>query len=103
MGFRLWFGECGTSDGEHVRRLLDWVVDGALGVFVGGICGGIVAVNIVIWAGPDTGYESSLQDVFRHNALTGIVATIFLFGGPIIGVWIARKLRHQRSDTIVQS
>lgn len=86
------------SDLSHARSW-HWVVDGALGVIFGGICGGIVAVNVVIWAGPDAGYESSLLDVFRHNPLTGIVATVFLLGGPIVGVWTARKLRHQRSST----
>ena len=84
------------GDSEDVGRVLGWILDGALGVIVGGICGGIAAVNVVIWAGPDTGYQSSLQDVFRHNPLTGIAATTLLVGGPIIGVWIARKLRHQR-------
>lgn len=79
------------NQGSGSRR----AIDTALGVIVGGIVGFIVAVNVVIYAGPDSGYESSVDDVFRHSPLTGLVAATALLGGPIIGVVIVR--RRERS------
>lgn len=80
------------------RRMIDTIT----GVIGGGIVGAIVAVNIVIYAGPDDGYESSIDDVFRHNVLIGVVTVAALIAGPILGVVVARRLRTRRSgDTEV--
>jgi len=61
------------------------------GFAVGSIVGAIVAVNIVIYAGPDSGYQSSIGDVFRHSAPVGVLAVAALVAGPVLGVMIARR------------
>ncbi len=75
---------------DHARQ---WVLDIVGGGLVGGFIGGIVAVNVVIWAGPDDGYESSIPEVFRHNVLTGIITVTALVAGPVVGVAVARRSR----------
>lgn len=78
------------------RRTRDWIIDTIAGAVPGGIVGAVVAVNVVIYLGPDTGYQSSIDQVFRQNALVGLVAGTALLGGPTFGVVVARRLRHRR-------
>ena len=73
-----------------------WLVDAGIGAFAGGIIGLILAVNVVIYAGPDQGYESSINDVFEHSIITGLAAIALVIAGPIVGIVIARRLRNQR-------
>lgn len=82
---------------EHSGRgwLVDILVGGALGVIVGAI----VAVNVVIYAGIEGGYEASIADVFRQNRLVGAVTVAILGAGPIFGVLVARRLRRRRAGS----
>lgn len=77
-------------------RSKGWLVDLAVGVLAGGIVGVIVAVNFVIYIGITGGYEASLADVFRQSPVAGVVTVILLVGGPVIGVWAARRWRRAR-------
>lgn len=70
------------------RRRVVRVVFGAL---VGFIVGAIVAVNFVIAVGFDTGYESTIPEVFDQNLLVGMVTVLILAAGPVLGVIIAMR------------
>jgi hypothetical protein len=73
-----------------------WFADIVVGGIVGGVAGAIAAVNFVIYAGIDRGYEASIPDVFRENAVVGVITVAVLVAGPVVGVWIARRLRRRR-------
>ena len=77
-------------------RTRGWVLDIVVGLLAGGSVGAVVAVNVVIFAGTDRGYEASLADVFRQNALVGLLVVAVLFAGPVLGVMIARRVRRRR-------
>ncbi len=81
-----------TPDG----RTRAWVLDLVVGGTVGGVVGSIVAVNVVIFAGMDRGYESSPADVFEQNPLVGLLVLVVLLGGPVLGVMTARRIRRGR-------
>lgn len=91
---------CPQTRGVHhaARGARGWLVDIVIGTTVGAIAGAIVAVNVVIYAGPDQGYESSIGDVFDHSALLGLVVVAMLAGGPIVGIVIARRHRRHRAE-----
>jgi hypothetical protein len=78
-------------------RTRGWLVDTVVGGIVGGVVGAIVAVNFVIFAGIDGGYEARIADVFRQNVIAGVVTVIVLLAGPVFGVVGARRLRRNRS------
>lgn len=78
------------------RTARQWLADVALGGAVGAIVGAIVSVNIVIVGGPDDGYEAGFSDVFDHNRAVGVGALAALIIGPVLGVWVARRIRRQR-------
>lgn len=59
--------------------------------FVGFAVAVIVAINVVIFSGIDDGYEASLPEVFRQNALVGVLVVLILAVGPVVGVVIARR------------
>jgi len=67
-----------------------------VGGLVGGVVGAIVAVNLVIFAGIDGGYEASLPEVFEQSPLTGFGAVLVLVAGPVLGVIVARSMRRHR-------
>lgn len=73
-----------------------WVTDGFVGVILGGVISAIVAVNVVIYAGIEDGYEASIGDVFDESLLIGLVTVAILVGGPILGVVLMRRRRHRR-------
>jgi uncharacterized membrane protein len=73
------------------KRVTDIVVGAILGFAVGAI----IAVNVVITAGVDRGYEASIPEIFEENTLLGVVTVAILAAGPIIGVIIARRLRRR--------
>ena len=75
--------------------LRGWLVDLVIGGLTGGVVGAIVAVNVVIFAGPETGYEASLAEVFDHSPVVGGLTVAALVGGPVLGVGLARRLRRQ--------
>lgn len=76
----------------NTRR--SWIVDGTIGVIVGGILGAIVAVNLIITAG--IGYDVTLAEVFRQNTIVGVVTVAILVAGPVVGVFAMRTLRQRR-------
>lgn len=73
-----------------------WVTDGFVGVILGGVISAIVAVNVVIYAGIEDGYEASIGDVFDESLVIGLVTVAILVGGPILGVYLMRRRRHRR-------
>ena len=79
-------------------RSRGWLVDTVVGGLVGGIGAAILVVNLIIFAGIERGYESSIGEVFRQNAVVGVVAVTVLAAGPLVGVLVARRLRHGRSQ-----
>ncbi len=70
-----------------------WLSDLLIGGILGGIAGAIVAVNVVIFAGIEDGYEASIPDVFRENTLVGVVVVAILVAGPIVGFVVSRRMR----------
>ncbi len=60
-----------------------------VGIVVGAAVGGVIAVNLVIFSGIDSGYESSIGDVFAYNAVVGLIVMVVLVAGPIVGGFFA--------------
>lgn len=77
-------------------RARAWLVDIVVGGVIGGITGAIVAVNFVIFVGIDDGYEASIAEVFRQNAIAGLLTVAILGFGPVCGVVVARRTRRKR-------
>lgn len=80
----------------------EWLADVLVGGLGGAIVGGILAVNLVIFSGNDSGYEASIDEVFRQNVLLGIVVVALWIAGPVFGVIGARRHRRKawrRSDS----
>ncbi len=75
-----------------------WIIDVVGGGFVGILIGAIVAVNIVIFLGPEEGYEADLYEVFSDSPLVGMLALGALVGGPAFGIVLVRRLRRQSRD-----
>ncbi len=74
------------------------VIGALAGAIIGLLVGGIAAVNLVIFAGVDQGYEASLPEVFETNVLLGVTTVAVLIAGPIVGAIVALRIRP-RSDT----
>jgi len=68
-----------------------------IGGLTGGVVGAVLAVNVVIYAGIDRGYEATIPDVFRESTVIGVVAVALLVTGPVVGVVLARRLRDRRT------
>ena len=75
-----------------------WILDIVLGGIVGGIVGAIIAVNVAIFSGIDTGYQSSLSALFDYNGFVGLIVVAILVAGPVVGVVVARRFRHNRAN-----
>ena len=71
------------------------VVDVLLGGMVGAILGGIVAVNVVLMAGVDQGYESGIGEIFDENLFLGLITVVIWIAGPVLGIWFARRRRKR--------
>jgi membrane protein DedA with SNARE-associated domain len=78
------------------RTTRRWLIDGLAGALLGGIAGAVAAVNVVIYAGIEGGYEANLAEVFRQSVPVGIAAVALLVAGPIVGVLVARRRRRRR-------
>lgn len=72
------------------------IADLVFGAVIGGMTGVVVAVNVVIFSGIDSGYESTIPEMFRFSPLLGIVVVAILAAGPIVGVIVARRTRRRR-------
>lgn len=81
---------------DEVPAKSGWFVDLVAGGIVGGVAGAIVAVNFVIYAGIERGYEATVPEVFRQSVVAGVITVAILVAGPAVGVWIARRLRRRR-------
>ncbi|MGF1618535.1 MAG: hypothetical protein ACFCU2_12125 [Acidimicrobiia bacterium] len=75
-----------------------WLLDVVVGGISGGLVGAVVAVNLVIYSGMERGYETTIPEVFRESVLIGLLVVAILLAGPVAGVWIARRLRRQRTS-----
>ena len=75
-----------------------WLVDIAVGGFVGLIVGLIAAVNVVIYTGVEGGYEATIGEVFGENLFVGLLAAAIVIAGPVGGVLTLRTLRRKRSS-----
>lgn len=71
-----------------------WLVDGLVGVVVGGVVGAIVAVNLLTTVG--IGYDVTPAQVVREHLFVGSVTLGILISGPIVGVVVMRRLRRKR-------
>ena len=74
-----------------------WLVDVLAGGVIGGLVGLIAAWNLAIILGVEGGYEASVVDAFEHSLLAGILISVALLGGPVVGVWVARRQRRMRA------
>lgn len=74
----------------------DLLVDLVVGGVVGGVVGAIAAVNFVIFAGFEEGYETSIAEVFSESSLAGLTTVALLVAGPVLGMVVARRSRHRR-------
>lgn len=73
-----------------------WLIDIVAGSLVGGLVGLVAAWNLAIFTGVEGGYEASVSDAFEHSLVSGILVTGALLGGPLVGVWVARRQRRKR-------
>lgn len=74
------------------------VTNGAIGAILGFAVGAIIAVNVVITAGVDQGYEASLPEIFEESIFLGIVTVAILAAGPVLGVIIAHRLQRRSAQ-----
>jgi hypothetical protein len=79
--------------GDGGKGFRGWLFDLAAGGILGLVAGLVVAVNLVIFLGPEQGYESSIRDVFEHSTILGVVVLAVLVVGPVVGVLLARRRR----------
>ena len=75
-------------------RLIDTVVGAILGLAVGAIA----AVNVVITAGVDRGYQASFSEIFKESIFLGVVTVAILAAGPVVGVIAARRIRKRTNQ-----
>jgi len=85
------------TPGVASPRWLSWLIDIVAGGVVGFVVGLIVAWNIAIFAGPESGYEANLGEIFEHSPIVGILVVAVLAAGPILGVTVARRQRRRRA------
>ncbi len=74
-----------------------WAIDLVLGTLAGGIVGAIVAVNVVIYSGIDSGYEASMSQILEDEPVAGVLALTAFVTAPVLGVGILRRLRRKRT------
>jgi ABC-type nitrate/sulfonate/bicarbonate transport system permease component len=56
-----------------------------LGVLLGAISGAVLAVNVVIFAGFERGYETTLSEVFDQRPVVAVIVVAVLALSPAIG------------------
>jgi len=76
------------TGGVRHRRIFRLVTT-LVGIVVGATVGGVIAVNLVIFSGIDSGYESSIGDVFAYNGVVGLIVVAVLVAGPFVGGLLA--------------
>ena len=80
------------------RARSGWLVDVVVGGVAGGLVAVIVAMNLMIYLGPASGYETSLDQLFSHSLPAGLLVVVVLLTGPALGVLLARRRRRHRQD-----
>lgn len=78
-----------------LRAAREWLISIILGGIPGGVVGGIAAMNLVIFAGVEGGYEATIPEVFRQNVFVGALTVMLLVAGPTVGTVIARRSRRR--------
>ncbi len=78
------------------ERHREWIVDVVVGVTGGALIGVISALNLVIIAGPEQGYETTIPEAFEHHVLLGVLIVTMLIGGPVMGIIVTRRARERR-------
>ena len=63
----------------------------------------VAAFNLMIYFGPDTGYETIIGDLFAHGFLAGLLVVVAFVGGPFLGVVLMRRWRHSRHGNRARS
>lgn len=84
---------------EETHRARDLLFDVLIGGLIGGLVGAVVAVNFVLLAGVEQGYEASLGEVFEHSIVAGVATLAILVAGPLAGVLAARRRRRLARET----
>lgn len=79
------------------RSVSGWLLDLLVGGLSGALLAVIAAVNLVIYAGIERGYEASLIQVFEQRPAIGVLTILILAAGPVFGVLTARRLRRNRA------
>lgn len=75
-----------------------WVLDIVVGGGVGVLVAAVVTLNLMIYLGPESGYQTSLVELFAHSLPAGLLVTAVLVTGPVLGVLLARRWRRNRQD-----
>ncbi len=78
------------------RQRVFGLVTTFVGIVIGAAAGGVIAVNLVIFSGIDSGYESSIVDVFTYNRVVGLIVVCVLVAGPIVGGLLAWRWNARR-------
>lgn len=73
-----------------------------VGALLGAVAGAVVAVNIVIFSGIDSGYETTLPQVFADNVVVGVITVLVLVAGPVIGAMWAMKRGRATTTTSME-
>lgn len=87
-----------NNENRAAQGRKSWLLDVVVGGISGGLVGAVVAVNLVIYSGMERGYETTIPEVFRESAWIGSLVVAILVASPVVGVWIARRLRRQRTS-----
>ena len=77
------------------RRVLGLVTI-FVGIVIGAVVGGVIAVNLVIFSGIGSGYESNVGEVFAYNRVMGLIVMVVLAAGPIMGGFFAWRWSARR-------
>jgi hypothetical protein len=85
------------TPGVSSPRWRSWLIDIIAGGVVGFVVGLIVAWNIAIFAGLESGYEANLWEIFEYSPIVGILVVAVLAAGPILGITVARWQRRKRA------
>ena len=71
------------------------ITDLAVGAILGLAVGAIIAVNVVITAGVDRGYQATIPEIFDESIILGVITVAIVAAGPVVGVIVARRIRKR--------
>lgn len=77
------------------------MLDLVIGALVGTVIGGIVALNLIIFAGTDRGYEAGIGELLAERPLVAAIALAILVISPFVGIVVAKRSgspRRGRTD-----